>query len=308
MPFRGLDQVHAYALELEAGLLLVDSGWSSDESLASLEDGLAQLGATLADVRGAVFTHAHGDHYGLAAAVKDRSDAWIALHEAELALVRSSIEHGTRERDLENWLVAAGVEAAERGVLLEQRFAWRFPPVLPDIVLAGGEAVDAPGWGLTVLHTPGHSAGHVCLLAQRTGVLFTGDHLLARTTPNVSVSPYSGPDPLGDYRRSLELTASLGDRCGLAGHEESIASVAVRSREILAHHDQQLAQAQAIVGEGAQTVRAVAERMPWARAWSQLSPPEQRLALGEAHAHLATLERDGRILLSATSPLRWRPQ
>jgi glyoxylase-like metal-dependent hydrolase (beta-lactamase superfamily II) len=307
LPLVGLETVLTYALELGDGLLLVDAGFGDEESVASLDVGLRAIGASLAQVRGAVFTHAHADHYGSAAAVREHSGAWIALHEQELPYLRgpSSFETG-REQWLTKWLAQTGADTADVEAILENdkaRGRHTFP--LPDVVLRDGERLNVRDWNLTVLHTPGHSAGHICIVEKDGEIVFTGDHLLSRTTPNISVSPQATDDPLGAYLRSLRRTERLGDRTGLAGHEACISSVAKRSAEIRQHHREQLAHALAIVGAGAQTIAEVAEQMPWSRPWERLSATERRAALAEGHAHLKTLERLRQITLVGQEPLRW---
>lgn len=307
IPIPGLDVVFAYALELDDGVLLIDSGTSHESSSASLEEGLRSLGASIEQVRGAVFTHAHGDHYGLASTIRDRSGAWIALTAADHPLVEDLRQPPERREDvLRAWYRLSGVEGdALDAFLAHTRFRCAFEPALPDQVLAAGDHVALCEWDLAVLATPGHTPDHVCLLEERTGVVFTGDHLLAWTTANVSVSPYSSTDPLGDYLTSLSASVSLGNRLGLPGHEAVIPSVADRAGEILLHHDEQLSHTELLVKAGATTIAEVAERMPWARSWDRLSVPERRQALGEAHAHLVRLERSGRLRPIGGEPLMW---
>src|SRR5690349_4138971 len=86
VPMRGpLAYVYVYALEGPDGIHLVDAGCDSDDAFTALEAGLRSFGASVADVRGALFTHAHIDHYGLAQRVREVSGAWLAMHEREAA-------------------------------------------------------------------------------------------------------------------------------------------------------------------------------------------------------------------------------
>ena len=308
IPLPGLSNVWAYAFEIPDGLLLVDSGWSSPGSLASLERGLASFGQSLADVRGAVFTHAHGDHYGLAGQVRERSGAWLALHRDDLPML--SARSGAGEQlltDLAGWLAEAGVpDAAEQETMFPGRgaFRWDFPVAMPDVHLQHGDRIDAPGWEMEVLHVPGHSPGHVILVEHRSGVVLTGDAILPRITPNISATPYVA-DPLSMYLTSLKRVRRLGDLVGLPGHGDRLDSVGTRAGEIVAHHERQLAQTWELIHAGAQTVRDVAERMPWSRPWERLAGWDRRAALGEAQAHLLALEGRGALQRIAEQPLRW---
>lgn len=51
------------------------------------------------------------------------------------------------------------------------------PGLLPDGDLSDGQVISVAGTDLTVLHTPGHSPGAVCLHAPALGTVFSGDTL-----------------------------------------------------------------------------------------------------------------------------------
>ncbi|MFD0257447.1 MBL fold metallo-hydrolase [Kitasatospora indigofera] len=89
-----------------------------------------------------VSTHAHNDHIDAAPALAARTGAPVLLHPDDLPL-------------------------------------WKLthPERLPDGELADGQAIEVAGTTLTVLHTPGHAPGAVCLYAPELGTVFTGDTL-----------------------------------------------------------------------------------------------------------------------------------
>jgi glyoxylase-like metal-dependent hydrolase (beta-lactamase superfamily II) len=73
----------------------------------------------------------------------------------------------------------AGLVSAPVAIHPDDRMLWDVvhPGRAPDAELADGQLVDAAGESLTVLHTPGHSPGGVCLHLASEGVVFTGDTL-----------------------------------------------------------------------------------------------------------------------------------
>ncbi|MFI5910475.1 MBL fold metallo-hydrolase [Dactylosporangium sp. NPDC051541] len=89
-----------------------------------------------------VCTHGHDDHIDAAPEVALRTGAPILLHPDDLPL----------------WHM-------------------KHPALEPDTHLADGQTIDVAGAALTVLHTPGHSPGAVCLHLPEQGVLFSGDTL-----------------------------------------------------------------------------------------------------------------------------------
>ena len=66
---------------------------------------------------------------------------------------------------------------------------------------------------------PGHTPGHLCFVDERSRRLFSGDHVLPRITPNISVQRGAPPDPLGDYLDSLARTWDLDVDEVLPAHE-----------------------------------------------------------------------------------------
>ncbi|WP_127357180.1 MBL fold metallo-hydrolase [Actinacidiphila soli] len=91
-----------------------------------------------------VCTHAHNDHIDAAPALAARTGAPVLLHPDDL-------------------------------------FLWKqtHPDRSPDGELADGQVLSVAGTELTVLHTPGHAPGAVCLYAPALGTVFTGDTLFA---------------------------------------------------------------------------------------------------------------------------------
>src|SRR4051794_39340396 len=80
LPWPGIPHVNAWALERTDGIVLVDCGLDAPGALDELERALVALGAGLDDVCVLVCTHAHPDHYGLAARVVERADCELWMH------------------------------------------------------------------------------------------------------------------------------------------------------------------------------------------------------------------------------------
>ncbi|MFE0326480.1 MBL fold metallo-hydrolase [Streptomyces sp. NPDC058960] len=131
-----------------------------------------------------VCTHAHNDHIDAAPALADRTGAPVLLHPDDLPLWKQT--HPDRAPD---------AELADRQTL----------------VVAGAE--------LTVLHTPGHAPGAVCLYTPALGALFSGDTLFAGG-PGATGRSYSDFPTIIDSigRRLLALP---GDTVVHTGHGET---------------------------------------------------------------------------------------
>jgi glyoxylase-like metal-dependent hydrolase (beta-lactamase superfamily II) len=289
MPDSPLRYVLAYAIEQPDGIALIDTGWPSDESWDALVAGLAAIGATVGDVRAALITHMHSDHHGLSGRVRAESGAWIGMHANDADLLKRRIDPEALIAAMRAWVIARGgsaQDAVELGGTPEQRASF-VGLADPDRLIDDG---DHPLPGLRAVWTPGHTPGHLCFHDETRDLLFSGDHILPRISPNISLHPGQPADPLGDFTASLEKAGAIEVDEVLPAHEYRFAGLRERTDDLLRHHDTRLGEVQAILAArpGA-TTWEVAERLTWSRTWPEIQGFIRRSALGETLAHLARL-------------------
>lgn len=121
----------------------------------------------------------------------------------------------------------------------------------PDVALAHGDRLEGEGWALSALHTPGHTADHLCFALQGRGIVFSGDHVMAWNTS--VVAPPEGR--MADYLRSLEILLKRRDEMLLPGHGGPVAEPRRTVKAYLLHRrwrDQAILEA---VRNGDDTVR-----------------------------------------------------
>ena len=154
-------------------------------SLAWIADELAARDWTLKLI---VSTHGHWDHIGDNAAVAAHTGADIAVHPLD----------------------------RERLTNPQPLFApFDIPPSVPAVELAEGGLIRFGELRLRVLHTPGHTEGSVCLLAEDEGLLYSGDTLFAGGWGRVDLP---GGDPAA-MAASITRLIGLDDRIGVfPGH------------------------------------------------------------------------------------------
>lgn len=85
---------------------------------------------------------------------------------------------------------------------------------MPDITLADGETIEADGWALSALHTPGHTANHSAYALEGTGITFSADHVMAWAT--TIVAPPDGA--MSDFMTSVDKLLARQDRILFPGH------------------------------------------------------------------------------------------
>ncbi|MFC4562930.1 MBL fold metallo-hydrolase [Nocardiopsis mangrovi] len=302
IPGNPLGYTLVYVLASEQGPVLVDAGWEHEDSWRALADGLSAIGTGVSEVRGVVVTHFHPDHSGLAGRVREASGAWIAMHRADIEMVRriGSLDSAAQDELEAGQLRAAGASAEEIASYSALRPRLD-PPALPDRPLAHGDLVDLPGRKLRVVWTPGHSPGHICLHLEDGDHLFTGDHVLPRITPHIGLYPFddAGGDPLGTFLDSLAQLHDVRAAEALPAHEHRFTGVAERTAEIIDHHEGKLDLLGGLLGARPATLWELAAALPWQRGWAALPVPARRMAASETAAHLRALERRGRAVRRA---------
>ncbi len=310
IPNNPLRYVLVYAFELDGGgVALVDAGWNTDEAWTSLSDGLAMAGGSISDVRAVLVTHIHPDHYGLAGRIREMSGAWIGLHPDDAIMLES--RYGDTDQLLENMtrlLVDSGVPADKLPdlTMASMRLKAMVTMAKPDLFFEDGKTVELPGWNLRTIWTPGHSPGHTCFYSEDRHLLLSGDHVLPRITPNISVHTQQPSNPLGDFLASLLKVQNLGAEEVLPGHEYRFSDLAGRLDELIQHHADRLDEIEDVLRDHpGSTAWDITLRLHWSRPWDQIEPFMQRSANGETLAHCVLLELHDRVRREGTEPSRF---
>jgi glyoxylase-like metal-dependent hydrolase (beta-lactamase superfamily II) len=308
LSWTAVPHVNAWALSAGDGIVLVDTGMHEEGALAELERALAQIGRRLEDVRLLVCTHAHSDHYGLAAPIVKRAGCELWMHPRH--------QHMTRSMEDPEHALAQRIEVARQsGVPLEALRQWaeerrRDPkPNIAEVIephreLLPGVEVETDHGSWTVHYTPGHAPSHVVLFEPQQRLLLSGDHVLGR----VSVYFDYGwtPDPVGEFLDGLDTVEALDARLCLPGHGRPFGDVPAHIEANRVEIHQRLdAIAAAVERDGEATAFDLVQRVlgpveGWMMSW----------ALTIMLCFLTHLERAGRVERVKSpderEPERWR--
>jgi glyoxylase-like metal-dependent hydrolase (beta-lactamase superfamily II) len=220
LPWRENPHVNAFVIDTDDGVMMVDCGPAGDPSCeASLDRAMAETGHSLAAVRVLVATHAHSDHIGLAALVRERSGAELWMHPA-------SDHFGNAVRDPDGVEAARERRARAEGVPAELVAEFRdvreetegvMAPLRPDRELREGVRLASALGDWEVIETSGHAPSHVCLVQREHGIVILGDLLTRAFMPYFEYG--FSPDPIAEYLHSLRRLEQLGGlTVGLPGH------------------------------------------------------------------------------------------
>ena len=150
-----------------------------------------------------------------------------------------------------------------------------------------GDIISLGGIDLEVVHTPGHNPGHICLYIRKSKIMFSGDHVLAKTT--TALQP-----PWGDmtqYIDSLRKLLKYDIDLMLPAHGPPIKEARKRIEELIQHRIEREAQVVALLGKGKVTVKEIV-----AEIYPELTGFLYAVAQGQVYAHLVKLEKDGKVV------------
>jgi glyoxylase-like metal-dependent hydrolase (beta-lactamase superfamily II) len=292
-----VNYTNCYVIDTDDGLVIVDAGMDTPDARQAWENWLGTTDFMPGSVRFIFVTHGHPDHLGLAEWLSHRLAAPIAMMSGEAQSVRTfrqreqepkgraAIRQFYRPHDvpddmIDHWLALDAMFA--EAVQLPSRFD----------EVQDGDVRKIGGVTFKFIEQGGHTAHQGVIYLPEQTVLFTGDQVLERITPNVSLWPGSRTNPLEDYLNSLHRLALLPHPVGLPAHEKRIFDVNHRIGELLAHHDARNAKLLGFLNEGAQSAYQLTRQL-FSR---PLDDYQVRFALGETLAHLEYLRNQERVV------------
>lgn len=271
--------------------VLVDTGPHHPDSWDYLVRKLKDEGVATEDVDRILITHGHVDHYGQAGDLAEASGAevWVPERDrdniADFDRVMEERHAQYREVFLKTGLPEATID------LVGEFFAYLKTLGRPTPVhgtFRDGDVLRFGEWELEVLHTPGHSPGASCFLAD--GTLFAGDTVLKHITPNAAFGGADGVSVgMGDYLESLDRLTQLDVDRVLPGHGPPLDGV----EEFVANYRALYRRRRATILQLLEADRTASDLV--IQLFGTLPIEEVFLGLTEVLGHLEILEREGLV-------------
>lgn len=192
MPGR-LDHINVWALRDGDGITIVDTGINTQQ-LQDCWEMILEKHLGNRPVNRVICTHLHGDHTGLAGWLARRFDAEVWMSREEFLMCRVMAADGPADVPEDAIRFYRRVGFSKKWV---ENYRSRFGSFGSKISqlpagyrrLTDEERLEIDGREWRVVVGRGHSPEHVCLTCPELKILISGDQVLPRITPNVSVNP-----------------------------------------------------------------------------------------------------------------------
>lgn len=287
---------NAYLLRLESKTaVLIDTGIGTAEALELFQQELKTHDCSLKELSAILLTHKHMDHFGLARAIADLSEAAVYVHADDWQDVACYAErrHEISALYLEamhRWGLPQEIVAQMGAVRTRfSELARSVPSAQP---LRDGQMLSFGSLRINILHTPGHTQGSACFLLEDK--LFTGDHLLPTYTSNVGATDVRSARMLRRFTDAMRKILALPNAARLEiypGHGPSWRDPRPRIEKILKHHDER----------AEKILNVLSDRRPYTafeiaqKLFGTMREHHVLLGAGEVYAHLEELQADGLI-------------
>lgn len=292
LPKSPLKSLNSYIITSNDRALIIDTGFDHEESEACFFSELEELGLQKGQTD-LYLTHLHADHTGLSYKFQEKFGGKIYCSEIDADYINSMAN--------EDYFITHQYKPEFLGLYDDGHFFEKHPAVLygpkkPIEVefVKEGDRITIGDYCFEVISIPGHTPSHTALYERNAKLLFSGDHILDKITPNISFWHMKYGDILGTYLNSLEKVYQLEVDMVFPSHRIRISDHRRRIDELRRHHQDRLEDIMNILFDGKEkTVAEIAADMHWdfrAKDFESFPPNQKWFASGEAMAHLIHLK------------------
>lgn len=292
LPKNPLKELNLYLIYFGDDNLLIDTGFDHPETFEHLKEFINHIKLTPKNTR-LYLTHLHSDHTGLAYYFQEHGYE-ILMGDVDGKILQSGFDpNGKQWKNIALFGQLQGLQADQLEIENHPGFRYRPKQKINYTPLHPGQTLRVGDFEFITLDLSGHTPGQLGLYEKNHQYLFSGDHILAKITPNITFWGYDVGDSLGTYFKNLDQVDQLDVKYVFSSHRSLIEDHHKRIRELRQHHNERLDEAlQALRKSNFSTVRDVTKQLHWdirSKNWDDFPKSQKWFAAGEAHAHLEHL-------------------
>jgi glyoxylase-like metal-dependent hydrolase (beta-lactamase superfamily II) len=300
LPNNPLKCLNFYIIKGKEKSMIIDTGFNREDTKEEILTVFKEL--NLQPKNTILFlTHFHSDHTGLASFLEEMGlTVYISKQDGER--LNSSLKKSDPAwQEIIQNAVLQGLEEDQLDIDDHPGFKYRpsayinYTPAIP------GEYIQIGDYNFEIIDLKGHTPGIAGLYEKEHKILFCGDHILGKITPNITFWGFRYGDILGTYLKSLDLVYNMDIDYLFSSHRFLVDNHRERIKELHDHHSKRLDEArEALRTSGRATVRTVTKKLHWdikSKSWDDFPKSQKWFAAGEAHAHLEHLRALGEVTM-----------
>ncbi len=292
LPNNPLKNLNLFIIKGESRSMIVDCGFNLEETKQRMLDVFEKYALDF-DKTILYLTHLHSDHVGLATFLRERGvEVYISQVDGKILNNPDATWAATYTNAMLQGLSEDNFKIEEHPgyqYAIEGKLDFREAIV--------GERLSIDDYEFEILDLAGHTPGMTGLYERKHKLLFCGDHILQRITPNITFWGFQYGDSLGTYLKNLDKVYDLDVKHLFSSHRELVKDHRERIDELKDHHEKRLEEVKkALALKKYSSVRDVTKQMHWdikSRNFDEFPQSQKSFATGEAHAHLEYLRHRG---------------
>ncbi|WP_051785882.1 MBL fold metallo-hydrolase [Endozoicomonas numazuensis] len=293
--FMKLDHINLYLIKDNDGWFIVDTGLRGEKTREYWETIFEHELEGL-PVKGVLVTHLHPDHVGQAGWLTEKwqTDLWMTRTEyLATRLYMSSTGHSEAYLSFfeRAGLDESAMEHLRKGTSGISKMVEPLPGSFRRLENGQTLVIGEQEWRIIVGY--GHSPEHACLYCESLNILISGDQVLPKITPNISVnSTEPEADALKVFLETLEQLKQLPeDTLTLPAHNDPFLGLHTRLQAMIDHHQENVDRLAELCKEPVPALELIEPLFK-----RPLKGAEMMMGMGECIAHLNYMMNQGRMI------------
>ncbi|HHU53234.1 MAG TPA: MBL fold metallo-hydrolase [Clostridiaceae bacterium] len=294
LPNNPLKYLNVFIIKGESRSMIIDCGFNMEETKEIILNIFEKHGLDF-DNTILYLTHLHSDHVGLATFLREKGvEVYISQVDGDILNNPDATWDATYKNAMLQGL-------SEDNFKIEEHPGYKYAITgkLDYTEAVIGDSLKIGDYDFEIIDLSGHTPGMTGLYEKEHRLLFCGDHILQRITPNITFWGFEYGDSLGTYFKNLDKVYDMEIVHLFSSHRELVKDHRERIDELKLHHEKRLDEVRnALTLKRYSSIRDVTKQLHWdirSNNFDEFPQSQKSFATGEAHAHLEHLRYRGEV-------------